>query len=296
MKRILLFILLAGNISCLAQVTNYSIHLGTNYTLIGDVDDMSNINTAPVVPASSGYYTVVTNVGTLRHSFQGYMGFNVSGKFDYMLPGRFFITSGLTVNFLRFKHMTRVENLGYENKPITINHLGSTTIVSPMGSFYTIDEDGKFTPVTAEFNTDEKLGKTQAWYLQIPIMAGRSFYNKKLIVRSGLTLSMILHASEYQYDYSMPVRGVQFTNDRTIRRPDTYSSIPTLKVSRQSNTSDFTTVSIGAVLQGTFMLNKNIGIDLIAQRSLSPIYKPETTSVKPVYNTISMGLSYSFAK
>jgi len=245
MKRILLFILLVGNISCFAQFKDFSIQVGPNYTLIGDVSQTFTVTQEFILTGSTSSYTKTT--GSIRTRFDALMGVDAGGSFNYELPGRFFLTSGLTIHYLRFKQRVSVESISHTQ--------------------------------TSSSTPDDALGKTSAWYLQMPVMAGTAFWNNKLVVRTGLTASAVLNARQYQQHYAI----------------DYSTSVPVEKVtvSPGNVTGNFTTLSIGAVLQGTYCITPNIGVDLTAQRSFSNIYKSEIQAGAK-YNTLSLGMRYTF--
>jgi hypothetical protein len=282
MKRILLFILIAENISCFAQIKGYSVHIGPNYTSIGNVTYTSQ--STVLMPSYTGFSSYVSTVNTVHQSFDGMAGAEASGKLDYTLPGRFFLTSGLTINYLRFKQSAFIETLS--GPPATDFPPTMATEGSPMGGFYFRNMNGDRQPQKLEtiaMPVDKRLGKTQVWYVQVPVMVGTSFWNNRLVVRGGFTASYVVHASQYQAKYSIDYSSSTGPSGQ-------------IDVKSVNATNNFTSVSVGSILQSTYYITKNIGIDLSAQRSFSGVYKSENGSPKPKYNTFSLGVSYSFVK
>jgi hypothetical protein len=272
MKRILLFIFLAMSASGYAQFKGYSFHLSTNYTAI---DAVRYEPTVTPSPSNTGYYSQIIGLGTVKESFKGQTGFGLSSKLDYKISTRFFITSGLSVNYMRYQRSVKIESLDAYS-PTSFIPPPTTVSGAPFGSYYYRTYDNSLNPTVTPFVIEgsEKAGKTTTFYLQIPLMAGTTFLKEKLVVRSGFTFSCLLNATQYRQQYSFN------------------EGITTEKI---NSTKGFNSFMVGAALETTYLITKQLGVDLAVQRSLSSIYD-KSSAAKPKYNIFSLGVSYSFTR
>jgi Outer membrane protein beta-barrel domain len=289
MKRLLLPFLLGMCVFAQAQIKNFSVHAGTNYPLIRENRETPK-SPAVQVPTASGGSTVITNIGVLVEKFEEKAGFNLGTSFQVFESKKFFIETGASANYYRYKKSTTIESLSKQSSTLVLGSGGGSTVVGTVGSpfpllpttSYNRDNDGRIivdqngNPVThanSEFpKPAEDLGKTSTVYLQVPIVFGKSFLNDKLIAKIGLSTNFLVYASEYKQDLS-------YTTNALIK---------------DTSKDGFSRAMINGTFQATYLITKNIGIDLSYQRSLNSIYSEQAID-KSYYNIFSLGASYHFS-
>ena len=263
-----------------AQIQRYSFKAAANYPFIPDVKTSQDL--AVGIPVSAGYgsYTVKA---TLKQTFESHVGFDVSGNVDYSVSNKFFITTGLSVSYLRFKQSFTVEDLGNAEAPLEFPVVEGVGV--PFGSIYGDiifrDADGNASPTPTSpglIKMSDKVGETTTLYLQAPVLAGTSLVKGKLLIRAGATFSVLLNATTYSSE---------------ITRNGTNLSVKDVK----NNTREgYNEVLASATVQATYLVTKRIGIDLMANKYLSPIYSDSDQENKAKYNVMSLGLSYNLSR
>ena len=184
-----------------------------------------------------------------------------------------FITSGLSINQIRYKRTVEISSL---SPNIQIYNL-PTTVSQPFGALY-----GSFTSRDAQGNVElsppvhvqesENVGNTTTLVLQVPVLIGTSFLNKKLEVRTGTLFSYLLYATQTKQQYI----------------PSTQS----LAEYKDSSKDGFNEFQAGITIQ-TSSLFGHIGVDFVAQKFFTPIYKSnEQFGGEAKYNVLTLGLSY----
>src|SRR5688572_17296984 len=129
-KSLLLAFIFVGFVSE-AQIKRYSFKVAANYPLIEDVKTSHDIATG--VPTSPWYGYQTSKVkASVKQTFESHMGFDASGNIDYSFSNRFFITTGLSVSYLRYKQKVTIEDLGTIELPIQF----PVTPGSPVGVLY----------------------------------------------------------------------------------------------------------------------------------------------------------------
>ena len=119
-----------------AQIKNLSIQAGLNYPLIKDVERDHEITNLLILP-SSGFNSTVITAG-VKESFSSKLGFQLGGQFDYDVSRKFFLTSGVSVSYVRFQRTIMVTGLNNGGVEVRIPNL--TTIVGqPFGVIYAGD-------------------------------------------------------------------------------------------------------------------------------------------------------------
>ncbi|MFZ6012765.1 MAG: outer membrane beta-barrel protein [Bacteroidota bacterium] len=286
MMRTLLVIFVCSLSSAYAQIKGYAVQVAANYPVIPSQTTSSSIQTTPI-DASSGYTSYWLNIGAIKESYEGRPGFDISGKFSYGVSKHFFVTSGLTVNYYRYKRSIKIEDLNTEENVILVpggtSGTGGTPVIigAPLGVIgggsRLVGPNGKLIDnPDLTFNPDDRNGETTTLYLQLPVMAGTTFFNDRLVVQTGLTTSWIVRGTEYKSLFS-------------------YSGTYVYETKKETTTEEFNSVMIGLSLQTTYRITKSIGIEVSAQKSLSKIYDNESTG-KGKLNTVSLGVSYNFFK
>jgi len=209
----ILFIFFTGY----GQKLNYSLNASVNYPYIANIEE-----TPEAINLSTGYY--YTTQGYLSEQYSEKISGKVSGRFSYQISNRLFIGGGLQFNLIRFQQSTYIKGI----EDLTFSGEWDFDLIAiegePYGSIYgpgyLIDEDGNIIhkdglPVlvlpTTENNTD--LGKTNLLYTEIPIHFGYSFFNNKLNLKLGITLSFLVYAEVYTYNYE------SFFNKEVIKNP-----------------------------------------------------------------------------
>ena len=99
-KYLILSCFLIG-MTCEAQIKNFSFHGSANYPIIKTVETDHQPITLPIAGAT-GYASYVIPVG-VRESYASKVGFEIGSRFDYHLTSKFFITSGLSINHIRYQ-------------------------------------------------------------------------------------------------------------------------------------------------------------------------------------------------
>ena len=274
MKKILILGCLLIGIMCQAQIKNFSIQAGANYPLIKDVEKKVETIFLPI-PSSTGYTTISTGVtGGIKESFSSSVGYQIGGQFDYSLGSNFFLTSGLSINYLRFQRSVTVSDLTLAvEQPVRV----PTTVGQPFGAIYggftlrDVNGDVVLTDPRVP-NRSENYGNTTSLSVQLPVLVGTSFLDNKVEVRIGPVFSYLLHATEIKGEYIG------------------FNSLSEYKDSSKDNFNEF---QVGATIQTTYRVGQKIGVDFTAQKFFTPIYKSGyQAGGEAKYNVLSLGLSY----
>jgi len=269
-KYLILSFFLIG-ITCEAQIKNFSFHGSANYPIIKTVETDHQSITLPMAGAT-GYTSFVIPVG-VRESYVSMVGFDIGSRFDYHITSKFFITSGLSINLIRYKRTVEVSQLSpdiqFRNLPATVGQ--------PFGSFYGSfairdDQGNVILNPTSPLQKSGDAGNTTTLSLQVPVLIGTSFLNKKLEVRTGALFSYLLYATQTKQQYT----------------PSTQS----LSEYKDSSKDGFNEFQVGVTIQTTYLFGR-IGVDFAAQKFFTPIYKSnEEFGGEAKYNVLSLGLSY----
>ena len=269
-KYLILSFFLIG-ITCEAQIKNFSFHGSANYPIIKTVETDHQSITLPIAGAA-GYTSYVIPVG-IRESYASKVGFEIGSRFDYNLTSKFFITSGLSINHIRYKRTVEISHL---SPNIQIYNL-PTTVGQPFGALY-----GSFATRDARGNVElsppallqksENVGNTTTLGLQVPVLIGTSFLKKKLEVRTGALFSYLLYATQTKQQYT--------------------ASTQSLSEYKDSSKDGFNEFQAGIAIQTTYLFGR-IGVDFGVQKFFTPIYKSsEQFGGEAKYNVLSLGLSY----
>jgi hypothetical protein len=191
MKNLILPLLLCLAFSTYAQVTNFKIQAGINSALIKENRHTDELFVSiPVASGSSSYYT---NVGTLVEEFESKPGFNLGISFQIFQGNHFFIETGASVQYYRYKRSTRVESI---SQPSGLLTSGGTRVVGTVGSpfpyldvtSYNRPSNGTVIigsggqPITDGVEAPgfpkppDELGETSTVYLQLPFAIGKTFF------------------------------------------------------------------------------------------------------------------------
>lgn len=258
--------------TCQAQVKNFSFHVSANYPIINDVETNHQPIAIPIA-AATGYSSYVTTVG-IKESFTSKIGFEIGSRFDYPITSKFFLTSGLSLDYLQFQRTVEISHISPD---IQLHNL-PTTVGQPFGSIY-----GSFTWRDAQGNVilnpptlpqkSEDIGNTTTLSLLAPVLVGTSFFNKKLEVRTGALFSYLLHATQTKEKYEASTQSISDYED--------------------SSKAGFSEFQAGITVQTTYLLGRKIGLDFTAQKFFNSIYKSnEQFGGKAKYNVLTLGLSY----
>ena len=263
MTRSLLFVLLLLSGISHAQTHRFMFHLGANRVVLPTVDTQSELSL--VIPVSTGitYYKYPV---TIRQQFSGKVGFDFGAKADYFLTKRFFITAGLQASYVRYQKSITIENF-----PTAIESEGTVINGVPAGSVVFEPVPSGNNAVTLNSAGD---GNTSLWYGQIPVMAGTSFLQSKLVVRAGAMFSGLAYASENKTRFSLTAPN----------GTETY---------KDTDKSAYHTFQAGAALDATYFVWPWMGIDLSFNHSLTSLYGEQS---KPRMSTVSLGLNYCIGK
>ncbi len=270
-KYLILSFFLIG-ITCEAQIKNFLFHASANYPIIKTVETYHQPITVPIAGAA-GYTSFVIPVG-VRELYVSKVGFEIGGKFDYNITSKFFITSGLSINHIRYKRTVEISPLS----PNIQSYNLPTTVGQPFGALFgsvaSRDAQGivEFS-LPALLPKSENVGNTMTLALQMPALIGTSFLNKKLEVRTGALFSYLLYATQTKQQYA--------------------ASTQSLSEYKDSSKDGFNEFQAGITVQTTYLFGHHRGIDFSVQKFFTPIYKSaEQFGGESKYNLLSLGLSY----
>jgi hypothetical protein len=253
--------------NCHAQLKNYSFELSVNYPWIAELSKNPQLNLA--IPMAPGSQVIYTNVGILKEKYKGMPGLGMSTVFQIYENKFLFVELGLGAQLYRYQRAIIVET---SNPAITlpkVNLAGQPygiifASLSPRG------DSSNLVPIgTTNFETLGKIGRTNTFYLQLPIWVGKNFYNNKLSVKVGGSAQLLVMSSQ-------------------IKERFTQSGITEYK---DKSTNEFTNVILNGLAQFAYKPTKHIGIDFTYQRSINPIYS-ESFVGKSYYNILSLSVSY----
>lgn len=279
MKNTVLLALMLLGFASEAQIKHYSFKVAANYPLIKDVttSDVMTL-TQPWYMGTSGSNSIIyTARTTIRQSFNEHMGIDASGNIDYAVSKKFFLTTGLTVSYLRFKQIITIESLGTSQSLTEIPATGSIT-GHPYGSITFHDTEGKIVTQPALLTQSDKLGETTTLYLQTPVLVGVSLLKDKLLIRGGATFSFLLNATSYKSQSSYD--GTAFV----------------LSDYKDNTKEGYTDVMSSGTVQATYLITKRIGVDFSFNKYFTSIYSNNDQSKKAKYNVLSLGLNYHLSK
>lgn len=279
MKTFLFFGLFFTAIIGQAQLKNFTLHADTNLPLIRSVEK-NEIMAALPLATTSGYSYMAVNVGGLKESYTPKAGFRLGSKIDYSISKQFFITVGISLDYLRYQRSIEVTKI---NSSPTSTMPTPIVFGKPFGTFYGVpllrDQNGN--PILesngsiAIAKKSEDFGNTTTLSLQVPVAVGKSFLEEKFLVKTGIVFNYLLRATEVRQSVTMPAI--------------------TVIEEKQTTKEGFNEFLTGATIQCTYLLSPKIGIDVTAQKFFTPIYTGGYQSAgKAKLNTISLGLSYSF--
>lgn len=285
MKRLLLPFLLSVCMLAQAQLKNFSIHAGTNYPLIRENRETPK-QPGVQVPTASGGSTITTNIPVLVEKFEEKAGFNLGTSFRVFESKKFFIETGTSASYYRYKKSTLIESSSRLN-PVITSGPGTTASVGnpfpllPTTSYNSsnngqviVDQNGSpvtHTNIEVE-KTPEDLGKTTTAYLQVPVVVGRSFLKDRLVAKIGVSTNFLVFASVYKED-------LLYATNTLIK---------------DKSKDGFSHVMVNGTFQATYLITQNIGLDLSYQRSLNSIYSEHAID-KTFFNIFSLGASYHFS-
>lgn len=263
-----------------AQIKNLSLSFSGNYSLNGTTTKSNKLQTTQSDPAT-GFTVTIVNVGSVRESYSGRPGFDFNVRGQVYQFNKFFIETGLGINYARFKRTIEVvELLGSQVSIVPGGQVGSIggnygiIIGSPMvrdslGRII-IGRQPDIMP-----QPDEKIGETSTLYLQIPVTVGRHFWNERFQVRAGLVMSALLRATEYKSAFS------NFPQ-------------PTLYIYKETSGEGFNNLLINASTEFTYNITKQVGLSSSLLHSFSGIYdETNRPGGKAKLTTVSFGVRYS---
>jgi hypothetical protein len=144
----------------------------------------------------------------------------------------------------------------------------------PIGSIYGTTLEPRLTIPQGKM---DNLGKTDLVYVHVPLMAGISLLKDKLLVRAGTTLSTLVYASEYESRYN--------ASDNVFYEY------------RSTGKENYNQLLAGVTLNATYYIIPGLGIDISANKSLTPIYDLDDDETEKAKMTLlSLGLCYSIVK
>jgi hypothetical protein len=245
-----------------AQIKNFAVSVAPNYSVIP-----TNTQLEPVRWWTD--YTGTPYVLGIKESFAGKIGLDINTTIDFALSKRFFVSSGISLSYLRFDKNLKVilseDKSSFYIKDDT-SDTGSTGV--PIGSSYQ-SVSGQEADIL-----EAPKGDKSTLYVSVPVMAGLSVLKDKLFLRAGCSVLYLLNATQYQKNYSI---GANTTIER-----------------KENSTKGYHSFLLGTLIQSTFRATKHLGFDISYQHSLTPIYSNDAAT-KSRYNTFTVGLSYNLS-
>ncbi|MBL0744718.1 outer membrane beta-barrel protein [Chryseolinea lacunae] len=264
MKKILLSVFVLSSFWCSAQ-TRFMFGAGAN---LSHVSSMSkDVTIAVAIPQSTGF-SAYSIEAVLHERYEGRAGFQAGMKTDIPLSSRFFISTGLTASWIRYQRFATLENF-----PVGIEQLTTVTAGSPMGSIVMGNwETNVATPRPVALMAAGD-GKVTQLYAQVPVLAGLSFFDGKLVARAGATFGLLAHASENKNRYDFATQ--------------------TFETYKDTDKGAYQKAQVSGTLEATYFIGHRLGIDLSASRGITSLYSDSNT---PHVSTVMLGLNYSLTK
>lgn len=268
-----------------AQIKNLSLSFSGNYSLNGTTTKSNKLRTTQSDPAT-GFTVTTVNVGSLRESYSGRPGFDFNVRGQVYQFNKFFIETGLGINYSRFKRTIEVVELaGSQVSIMPGGTLGGGAIGSNygviIGSPMVRDSLGRIIMGRQPGSLpepDEKIGETTTLYMQIPVIIGRHFWNERFQVRVGLVMSALLRATEYKPGYS-------------------YYQQPAFYAYKETSGDGFNNLLVSASTEFTYSITKQVGITTNLLHSFSGIYDENNRpGGKAKLTTVSFGMRYSLKR
>ncbi len=282
MRSISIVVIFLAVLQANAQLIKWEISLTPNYTFIGDQrEEKATTISSP----TTGYYSNSLNY-KLEENYQGRFGTQLSFLGSKQVAPRISIKTGIGLSLHRFKRANLVisnwlNNVTYlpvvPGVPTGDNHgliIGSIALI----------RDSSGVPIKNPAYTgsipqdDEKLGETNALYMQIPVLFSYAL-NKKFTLSTGTQFSTLMVASEFQRRTMFSYSTGQYS----------------INENSWNNSADgFNKLLVFVSLEIIYSVTRHFNLQAAYQRSLSPIYDASKLfSGEAKYNSASLGLSYS---
>jgi hypothetical protein len=224
---------------------------------------------------------MTVNVGSIRESYSGRPGFDFNVRGQVFQFNKFIIEAGLGINYARFKRSIEVTALPGSQVVLvpggTIGGnygaiIGSPMVRDSLGRIIMERQPGSLP------ESDEKIGETSTWYLQIPVTIGRYFWNERFQVRAGLVMSALLRATEYKSAFS------------NFPQPSLYTY-------KETSGEGFNNLLISASTEFTYNITKQVSLSTSLLHSFSGIYdETNRHGGKAKLTTVSFGVRYSLKR
>jgi hypothetical protein len=254
MRSMFLLLLMAGSLSCLAQFKNLSVHASVNTPSIGSVSTSTEPN---IFVPSAGYQAYRPEAWTLEETFKTKPGFSFGGRIDWELRKSFFLTSGLSLSYVRYQRVVEIKELN-----LTSVDQGNTSGVypgTPMGSLY-----GSLFPTDrraiSSLSSDD-MGKTTLLFAEIPVMFGKRFLKEKLTIKLGGSTSFLTYASYYR--------------QTLYNSPSSSSTSSYYNVEKLSDKEPFNKLNFSGILETSYMIFRKVSVNVSAQKFFTPVYKDD---------------------
>jgi hypothetical protein len=260
LMKICILLLLFCSITSHAQLKQISFHLSPNFPLIGNSKTTEQLVWGH--PSAS-----------IVESYKGRIGFTSSSTIDYQLSHQFFISSGLQIQYIRYK---RDIEISFNQSSLVPGTLPIGNFVVQGSPLNVIQGSTPLTPADyfggssslSSFSSPNNLGETTALYCQVPILAGAHLLKGKLFIKAGPSVAFL-------------ARG-------TFERKRFYSS-GGVETEIDKSGDGFTNTLLNGLFSVSWSVWKNINTDLMYLHSFSAIN--ENGNAK--YNVLSLGISYN---
>jgi hypothetical protein len=272
MKKILLFLLICINSVGYTQIKDISFTLSPNYTLINNVEKRYRLVIISPTPPDN---TTRVPYATIKETYHNKPGLNLAVNFQAAEMGKFFIRSGLAIQYQRFQRTVQSEQT---NDPFNlyVPVVNGRPIYSIYGYQYSRDPDGNIIvdssgqPILIEYKPNPDLGKTSTIYVQLPITLGGRFFSDKIRTSIGFSTAYLLYAESVKEKRNVP--------------ESTYKDV---------SVSGYNSILLNGVFEASYSISNHLGVQLSYIHSFTPIYeKNHQYAGKTYYHVISFGLSY----
>lgn len=276
------------------QFRNPTVRVSANYPYIANVTQ--NLEQPTASPGTTGYTVRVTSVGAIKERYDSKPGFDVSFNFDVVSHAKFFVRTGLSLQYYSYKrHIGLVRNDDLDDLIGDLRVIPCVTCgidTSQYGVIYGTnvqdETDGTLIDRTTGLSLvdfeptppDPKIGQTSVLFLQVPVMLGKTFFKSKLRIQVGAAASVLLQATQYKEFYSFSYYGAH-----------------TYEVRKEKTSDGFTNFMVNGLFETSYAITKRLGVTLNGQRSFAPIYDAGNRPAgKAVFNSFSFGASYQVGK
>jgi hypothetical protein len=287
MHRFLILLLFCLPTIVTAQITELTLSISPNYTFINDQKNDLRIQQVPIV---SGYTSQWITVGNNHEKYTGSLGSSISFLIGGKVTNKLSLTSGLSILHSNFRRVDEITGGATPGRGTAID-LGSfnNNQYPPIGNVIVGIDTARIT--SANYNwvnsyglteKSEDVGRTNAVYLQIPILVGITLFKNKLSVKGGTTVSFLAYTSVVKMSTSF-----------------TSSYYYSLSTSEYTDTSSdgFANALLSGQINIAYPVYKSLCFETSYQQFITPLFDESNRFAgKARLKSLSFGLLYYFKK